>query len=107
MTKNLSHDEALDALCGCAVTVTVLSYEEAIKGYFSLRGWPDPETLSTLTPARAEGFKDAMAETMRRYPHAADALAFLGTASGMLATEPTEAQQEWAIRALKETPDHG
>lgn len=34
----LSHDEALDAITGCAATVTVLSYQEAIEGYLKLRG---------------------------------------------------------------------
>lgn len=34
----LSHDEALDAIIGCAATVTVLSYQEAIEGYLKLRG---------------------------------------------------------------------
>ena len=34
----MTHDEAIDALCGCAATVTVLSYQEAIEGYLSLRG---------------------------------------------------------------------
>jgi hypothetical protein len=38
----LSHDEAIAALTGCAATVTVLSYQEVIEGYFKLRGWPDP-----------------------------------------------------------------
>lgn len=37
-----THDEAIDALCGCAATVTVLSYQEAIEGYFKLRGLPIP-----------------------------------------------------------------
>lgn len=36
-TKPLTHDEAIDALCGCAATVTVPSYQEAIEGYFKLR----------------------------------------------------------------------
>ena len=34
----LSHRQALDAICGCASTVTVLSYQEAIEGYLGLRG---------------------------------------------------------------------
>jgi len=38
MATSLTHDQAIDALCGCAATVTVLSYQEAIEGYFSLRG---------------------------------------------------------------------
>lgn len=36
--KLLTHEEALDAICGCAGTVTVLSYQEAIEGYLKLRG---------------------------------------------------------------------
>lgn len=35
--KPLTHDEAIDAICGCARTVTVLSYQEAIEGYLELR----------------------------------------------------------------------
>lgn len=42
MSKPMSHDEAIDALCGCAATVTVLSYQEAIEGYFKLRELPIP-----------------------------------------------------------------
>jgi hypothetical protein len=34
----LSHDAAIKALCDCAATVTVLSYQEAIEGYLELRG---------------------------------------------------------------------
>ena len=34
----MTHDEALAAIVGCARTVTVLSYEEAIVGYLHLRG---------------------------------------------------------------------
>lgn len=44
MSNNLNHDEAIDALCGCAATVTTLSYQEAIEGYFALRGLPIPIT---------------------------------------------------------------
>ena len=39
----MSHDAAIDALCGCAATVTVLSYQEAIEGYFTLRGLEIPQ----------------------------------------------------------------
>lgn len=39
----MTHEEAIEALCGCAQTVTVLSYQEAIEGYFALRGLPIPE----------------------------------------------------------------
>ena len=34
----LSLDEALDAITGCAATVTVLSYQEASEGDLKLRG---------------------------------------------------------------------
>ena len=37
-SDNLSHDAAIAAICGCAATVTVLSYQEAIEGYLKLRG---------------------------------------------------------------------
>lgn len=40
--KNLSHGAAIKALCDCAATVTVLSYQEVIEGYFSLRGLSIP-----------------------------------------------------------------
>lgn len=40
--KNLSHDAAIDALCKCAASVSVLSYQEAIEGYFKLRGLAVP-----------------------------------------------------------------
>ena len=33
-----THDEAIKALCDCAATVTVLSYQEAIEGYIQMRG---------------------------------------------------------------------
>lgn len=100
MSKNHSHGEALDALCGCAATVTVLSYEEAIKGYFSLRGWPDPETLSTIDTGRAreEGFSagiEAAAKVAHDYkdkirePH-----------DWFIAVDIA-----WLIRAVKETGD--
>ena len=35
--EGLGHDEAIEALCGCAATTTLLSYQEAIEGYFTLR----------------------------------------------------------------------
>lgn len=44
-TRLHTHEEALDAIRGCAATVTVLSYQEAIGAYFKLRGWPAPETV--------------------------------------------------------------
>jgi hypothetical protein len=41
MEFHMTHDEALDAITGCARTVAVLSYQEAIEGYLQLRGmWP-------------------------------------------------------------------
>lgn len=42
MKNNLSHNEAIKSLCDCAATVTVLSYQEVIEGYFKLRGLPVP-----------------------------------------------------------------
>ena len=36
--EQLTHDAAIDAICGCAATVTVLSYQEAIESYLNLRG---------------------------------------------------------------------
>jgi hypothetical protein len=57
--KPLGHDEAIDALCGCAATVTVLSYQEAIEGYLSLRGLPaDPAATIEALQAQVEA-KDA------------------------------------------------
>lgn len=53
---DMTHDEAIAALCGCAATVTVLSYQEAIEGYFKLRGmdW-NQRTAKTY----ADGLEDA------------------------------------------------
>jgi len=34
----MGHEEAIEAICGCSRTVTVLSYQEAIEGYLKLRG---------------------------------------------------------------------
>lgn len=36
--KVMSHDLALEAICGVAASVTILSYQEAIEGYLDLRG---------------------------------------------------------------------
>lgn len=36
--ETLNHDAAIAAICGCAATVTILSYQEAIEGYLKLRG---------------------------------------------------------------------
>lgn len=41
-----THEEAIEALCGCAATVSVLSYQEAIEGYFKLRGLDIPDTAA-------------------------------------------------------------
>lgn len=46
---DLDHQQALDAICGCAATVTVLSYEEAIGAYFKLRGLGDPASALPLS----------------------------------------------------------
>ena len=40
--SNLTHNAAIDALCKCAASVSVLSYQEAIEGYFKLRGLAVP-----------------------------------------------------------------
>jgi hypothetical protein len=39
----LSHEEAMAAIIGCSTTVTLLSYEEAIGAYLSLRGVDVPD----------------------------------------------------------------
>lgn len=36
-SRDLGHDLAIKALCDCAGSVTILSYREAIEGYFTLR----------------------------------------------------------------------
>lgn len=51
--KKHTHDEAIAALCGCAATVSVLSYQEAIEGYFKLRGLEIP-TDGGSTGSKAE-----------------------------------------------------
>lgn len=48
--RPLTHDEAIDALCGCAATVTVPSYQEAIEGYFKLRDLPIPADTAREQP---------------------------------------------------------
>jgi hypothetical protein len=57
MPKPLDHDDAVNVLCDCAATVTVLSYQEAIEGYLTLRG---------LTIAKV----DALAAKVERLRHA-------------------------------------
>lgn len=52
---DLNHDDAVKALCDCARTVTVLSYEEVIDGYFKLRGLPDPRLFDAQS-GDAEAF---------------------------------------------------
>lgn len=39
----MTHDAAIKALCDCAATVTTLSYQEAIEGYFKLRNLEVPQ----------------------------------------------------------------
>ena len=54
----LTHDEAIDAICGCAATVTVLSYQEAIEAYLDLRGI---DILAIqATEARAQGLVETL-----------------------------------------------
>ena len=57
MSADLSHDEAIKALCDCAATVTTLSYQEAIEGYFKLRGLPiPPDTRAPVENAEPAAF---------------------------------------------------
>lgn len=53
--RRVGHAEAIDLISGCARTVTVLSYEEAIRAYFSLRGISLPRDYPPLAPAKATG----------------------------------------------------
>ena len=55
--SNLSHDAAIDAICNCASSVSVLSYQEAIEGYFKLRGLPIPPPPSL---AAQDGLVEAL-----------------------------------------------
>lgn len=55
--SNLSHDEAIDAICNCASSVSVLSYQEAIEGYFKLRGLLIP-------PAPSLAAQDGLVESL-------------------------------------------
>lgn len=57
MSGNLTHAEAIKALCDCAATVSVLSYQEAIEGYFKLRGLyiTDAPPLTVARRAVGEG----------------------------------------------------
>ena len=54
----MTHDEAIAALCRCAATVTVLSYQEVVEGYFKLRDCPPLDELTTaLAASRAREAK--------------------------------------------------
>lgn len=57
--NNLSHDAAIDAICKCAASISVLSYQEAIEGYFKLRGLPIPDAPSL---AAQDGLVEAAGE---------------------------------------------
>lgn len=57
----LSHDAAIQALCDCAATVTVLSYQEVVEGYFKLRDLPIPASPSPATSDGVEGLRKALA----------------------------------------------
>lgn len=57
----MTHDQAIDALCGCAATVTVLSYQEAIEAYFDLRGMDIPATRTSP----GESGEDALVHLLR------------------------------------------
>jgi hypothetical protein len=49
----MTHEQALDAVCRCAATVTVLSCPEAIEAYLELRGIPR-DSDGTATAAACE-----------------------------------------------------
>lgn len=82
MPNNLSHQEAIKALCDCAATVTVLSYQEVIEGYFNLRGLSIPADRRSSPPqndagveddaeeayqiGKREGYEEALADVDRR-----------------------------------------
>lgn len=57
----VGHNEALAALCSCAATISVLSYEEAINGYFALRGWslPRDDVHDLYDSIRDDGLTDS------------------------------------------------
>lgn len=66
MSEKLSHDQAVGALCDCASTVTVLSYQEAIEGYFALRGISIPgNSLPRENTSFAEGYEQAIRDASK------------------------------------------
>jgi hypothetical protein len=73
MSAPLSHDEAIDAICGCAATVTVLSYQEAVEAYLNLRGMGGgPRENGPELPDFKQGFPPSIywpdyVEDQRRY----------------------------------------
>jgi hypothetical protein len=48
-----------------------------------------------------EHLREAIAEAGRRYPHAADALAWLHVASGAATVSPNAADMAWAEAAIR------
>jgi hypothetical protein len=53
MTDALSHDEAMDCICGAA-GVTLLSYEEAISAYLRLRCIAPEDTCASTSVGGSE-----------------------------------------------------
>jgi len=74
----MSHEDAIKALCDCAASVTILSYQEVIEGYFTLRGWDrnlieqDGRTIDALR-AEVKTVLQREADTIRRHDARIDA----------------------------------
>lgn len=91
-----THAEAIDALCGCAATVTVLSYQEAIEGYFKLRDLPIPADHPTAVDA-ALGGDEASQEAECAQDHIGDATQMIDPKSegaGLLISDAIKAKYE-------------
>jgi hypothetical protein len=63
--EQLTHDEAIDAICGCAATVTVLSYQEAIESYLDLRGI-DPDAIQATEARMSSAERERCARIVER-----------------------------------------
>lgn len=76
----MTHDEAIEAIVGCAMAVTVLSYQEAIEGYLTLRGMTaqgmstgtakTPQAVEGRSPASPVAESDAPDNAVTAYPAA-------------------------------------
>jgi hypothetical protein len=65
--EQLTHDEAIDAICGCAATVTVLSYQEAIESYLDLRGI-DPDAIQATEARMSSAERERCARIVEDWP---------------------------------------